>query len=54
MKIILTATYLIAFASFIGGFRAPHQWFVTAICAVLLLTNYYSAKTKKHYGRKQN
>lgn len=44
MKIILIATYLIAFASFIGGFRAPHQWFITASCMVLLIADKQSKR----------
>lgn len=41
---------LMALVTFIGGFWAPHQWLLTAICVVLLTTENKQNK-EKSYGR---
>ena len=44
-------TTLLALVTFISGFWAPHQWFLTAICVVILLTERKQKQKEKNYGK---
>ena len=48
---IRAVIFLLGLGSLIGGFIAPHQWHVTAICGVLLITDRYTRHYKKHRAR---
>lgn len=46
--LIRAVIILLGIGSLIGGFYAPHQWHVTAVCGVLLITDRYAKNYKKH------